>query len=170
MSGPDYPMLVLPSSEMYQLAHIASYIADALARHRHAAVGRRGNKARAEAVRDLAGGKAALDAAAGARTPTADTDLPQPIDARTFHAARDLLTTGPRWADVTHLAAAGGSGWAVVGHVPGVGPVGARVATQPLADALRQHFLTQPAGSLGSWAVAERTPPIPAVVTSPLVV
>lgn len=163
MTAPDYPMLVLPSSEMYQLAHIATYLADALARHRHAAPGRQGRNSRAEAVRDLAGGKAALDSAVGATRPTADADLPQPIDAPTFHAARELLSAGPRWADVTSLAAAGASGWAVVGHVPGVGPVGARVGTQPLAEALRHHFLTQPAAALGAWAVSERATPVPAI-------
>ena len=33
MTQPDYPLPVLPSYELYQLAHIATFLADGLARH-----------------------------------------------------------------------------------------------------------------------------------------
>ena len=58
----------------------------------------------------------------------------------------------------------GGQGWAVVGQVPGVGPVGAAVGTRELADALRQHMLTRPAEELAAWAVTAApvtVPPLP---------
>lgn len=164
MSSPDYPMLVLPGHEVYQLAHIATYVAEALSRHRHAERGQRGRQDRADAVRDIAGGWAALDTATGARTPTAVGDLPQPLDAQTYATARGLLVDGPRHAEVVSLAAAGGRGWAVVGQVPGLGQVGARVATAEMAEALRQHVLTQPVAALAPWAVTEtpvRMPTVP---------
>lgn len=166
MTAPDYPLLVMPSQDLYQLAHIATYIADALARHRHTPTGRAGREQRDNAVRDIAGAKAALDNATAtttAITDTASTPLPQPLDAGAFQTARDLLTTGPRWADVVSLAAAGDTGWAVIGNVPGIGPVGAKVATPELAQALRQHMLTQPAADLASWAVTPHPQPAPAV-------
>ncbi|WP_214405760.1 hypothetical protein [Pseudonocardia lacus] len=163
MSSPDYPMLVVPGHELYQLAHIATFIADAIARHRHAARGRQGRDARADAARDIAGGWAALDTATGATTPTSAADLPQPIDTRTFTTARELLTGGPRWADVASLATAGGTGWAVVGHVPSLGAVGARVGSRQLAEALRQHVMTQPAAALAPWAVTDARVRLPRV-------
>ena len=36
MTQPDYPLPVLPSYELYQLAHIATFLADGLSRHHHA--------------------------------------------------------------------------------------------------------------------------------------
>lgn len=162
MSSPDYPLLVVPSHDLYQLAHIASYIADALVRHRSAPKGRHGREERADAVRAIAGGQMALENAIGS-TAGAAGELPRPIDAKTFKAARELLSDGPRWAEVASLAATGGTGWAVVGHVPGMGPVGAQVPTPELANAMRQHFLTQPAGAIASWAVTSEPMPVPAV-------
>jgi hypothetical protein len=163
MTSPDYPILTIPSHELYQLAHIATFIADAIARHRHAGRGRQGREARAEAIRDVAGGWAALDNATGASTPTATSELPQQIDTRTFNAVRNLLTGGPRWADIVSLSAIEGSGWAMVGHVPGLGPVGARVPTQQMAEVLRRHVMTQPAAELAPWAVADDASRMPSV-------
>jgi hypothetical protein len=140
MSAPDYPLLALGSYETYQLAHIATFIAERLARHRHSAKGREGRTARAEAVRDIAGAATALSNATG--TTTTGDNLPRPLDRET-------------------LAAIGESGWAVVGHVPGVGAVGARVNTERLAEALRAHFMTRPAGELAVWAVSEQPQRLP---------
>ncbi|TQM11009.1 hypothetical protein [Pseudonocardia kunmingensis] len=162
MTAPDYPLLALGSYETYQLAHIATYIAERLVRHRRSGRGREGRAARAEAVRDLAGAATALNNATGARTP--DAELPRPLDRDTFAAARELLATGPRTADVVSLAGAGQPGWAVLGHVPGLGAVGARAVTKDVADALRAHFLTRPAGELSAWAVTQapqRVPTLP---------
>jgi hypothetical protein len=159
----DYPMLVVPAHEQYQLAHIATYIADALSRHRHASRGWSGRAERAAAVQDLAGGWAALDNATSATTPTRPADLPQPLDAQTYDTARGMLAEGPRRADVVSLAAAGKTGWAVIGHVPGLGAVGARVPTAEMAQALRQHVMTQPVAALAAWAVTDVPVGVPAV-------
>jgi hypothetical protein len=160
MTSAEYPLLTIPSYELYQLAHIATFIADAMARYRAAGRGRQGREERAEAIRDIGGGWAALDTATGATTPTPTGQLPQPIDMPTFKVARELASQGPRSADVVSLAPTGLTGWAVVGHVPGLGPVGARVATRTLADALRHHLLTQPAAALAPWAVTGPATPI----------
>jgi hypothetical protein len=160
MTSEEYPLLTVPSYELYQLAHIATFIADAMARYRAAGRGRQGREGRAEAVRDLAGGWAALDTATGAKTATPADQLPQPIDAPTFDIARKLVSDRPRSADIVSLASAGLEGWAVVGHVPGLGPVGARVASRDLADVLRQHLLTQPATALAPWAVTQASAPV----------
>jgi hypothetical protein len=165
MTGPDYPVLALPGNEAYQLAHIATYIASAIARHRRA-VGRSKDafNARWAAARDIAGSREALARALGGKGQLPSSQLPQAIDSRAFEAARKLLSGGPRWAEVVSLAAAGERGWAVLGHVPGVGPVGARLADQGLAEAVRQHLLTQPAAELSAWAVTDRRsriPPLP---------
>jgi hypothetical protein len=159
MTAPDYPLLAIGSYETYQLAHIATFIAERLSRHRHAARGRDGRTARAEAARDLAGAATALDNATG--TTTAATDLPRPLDRQAYAAARQLLTTGPRTADVVSLTGLGEAGWAVLGHVPGIGAVGARAGSEQIAEALRTHFLTRPAGELAAWAVTEHPQPVP---------
>lgn len=161
MTAPDYPLLALGSYETYQLAHIATYIAERLSRHHRSGRGPAGRAARVEAVRDLAGAAVALSNATGSSIP--DHDLPRPLDRDTFRAARELLATGPRTAEVVSLAGAGQSGFAVVGHVPGVGAVGARVATTDIADALRVHFLTQPAAELTAWAVTQGPQRVPAL-------
>ena len=159
MTAPDYPLLALGSYETYQLAHIATFIAQRLSRHRHTARGREGRTARAEAVRDLAGAATALNNATGATT--ADTDLPRPLDRQAYAAARELMTTGPRTADVVSLAGLGEAGWAVLGHVPGVGAVGARAGSEQIAEAVRTHFLTRPSGELAAWAVTEHPQQVP---------
>ena len=158
----DYPLLALGSYETYQLAHIATYIADRLARHRNACRGRPGREQRTQAVRDLAGAATALGNAVGSTI--AKRDLPRPLDRDTYTAARDLLDTGPRTAEVVALAAAGRPGFAVVGHVPGVGAVGAHAPTTEIAEALRVHLLTRPATELAPWAVTateHRVPTLP---------
>jgi hypothetical protein len=155
MTAPDYPLLALGGYETYQLAHIATYIAERFARHHAGGRGREGRAARAEAVRDLAAAATALDAAVGATEPTPAGQLPRPLDAATYAAARELISSGPRSAEVVSLAGAGGQGWAVVGHVPGIGPVGASVGTRDVADALRVHMLTRPVAKLAPWAVSQ---------------
>lgn len=162
MTAPDYPLIALGSYETYQLAHIATFIAERLARHHRSGRGRDGRAARAEAVRDIAGAATALSNATG--TSISDLDLPRPLDTDTFAAARQLLATGPRAADVVALAGMGQTGYAVVGHVPGLGAVGAQAASKDIADALRTHFLTQPAGELAPWVVTrapQRVPTLP---------
>ena len=37
MTTPDYPLLTVPGYELYQLAHLTTFVVDALARHRRAA-------------------------------------------------------------------------------------------------------------------------------------
>jgi hypothetical protein len=154
MTIPDYPLPVLPSYEMYQLAHIATYVADRLSRHRNATT----KADRAVALRDLGGGRAALEQAMGGLTPM---PLPAPIDNETFHAARGLASMGPRWAQVVSLAPLGEPAWAVVGYVPGIGPVGAQTASRPIADAVHHHMLTQPAAELAPWAITDKAYPVP---------
>jgi hypothetical protein len=156
MTHPDYPLAVLPSYELYQVAHIATFVADRLARLRGATT----KAERGAALDGLAAGRAALERALGATRPVA---LPEPIDAATFHTARGLIATGPRWAEVVSLAPLGQQGWAVIGHVPGLGPVGARMADHAMADAVRQHVLTQPVAELGAWAMTDRAQPVPVV-------
>lgn len=163
MSSPDYPLLALGGYETYQLAYVATYIAQRLARHRHSDRGRAGRSTRAEAVRDLAGAATALSHATGASVP--NHDLPRPLDQETFAQATELLATGPRSADVVALAGLGQSGFAVVGSVPGIGAVGARVPTQQIADAVREHFRTQPAAELTAWAVTRHPQRVPTLPT-----
>jgi hypothetical protein len=157
-----YPLLTVPANEAYQLAHIATYIASAIARRR-AATGRSraAFRDRAQAVRDLAGGREAFGRMTNAVFPVAPSQLPQPLDVAQFNAARELLSGGPRWAEVTSLAPSGTSGWAMLGHVPGIGPVGARVQSRELAEALRQHALTRPADELAPWAVTDKARRLP---------
>jgi hypothetical protein len=162
VTAPDYPLMALGSYETYQHAHIATYIAERLARHDRSDRGRDGRAARAEAVHDIAGAATALANATGTSIP--DAELPRPLDADTFAAARQLLATGPRTADVVALAGISKSGYAVVGHVPGLGAVGARVASKDLADALRAHFLTQPAGELAPWVVTRAPQRVPTLL------
>ena len=143
MTQPDYPLPVLASYELYQVAHIATFVADRLARLRGAST----RAERGAAVHGVAAGRAALERALGATRPVT---LPEPIDAQTFASARGLVAAGPRWAEVVSLAPLGQQGWAVIGHVPGLGPVGARMADHGMADAVRRHVLTQPVAELGA--------------------
>lgn len=157
----DYPLLTLGSYETYQLAHIATYIAERIGRHHAAPSGRHGREQRVKAVRDLAGAATALGNASGADI--ADHNLPRSLDRDTYTAARELLTSGPRQADVVALAGMGRAGFAVLGHVPGLGAVGAHAPTAQIADALRNHLLTRPVDELGAWAVTAKAQPVPAL-------
>lgn len=161
MTSPDYPVMSLGGYETYQLAHIATFIADRLARHRLSRRGCAGRAARAAAVRDLALGAMAFDTAVGVSEPTPPGRLPQPLDAGTYTAARGLVSDGPRSAEVVSLAGIGEQGWAVVGHVPGRGPVGASAPTQDVAEALRTHILTRPVAELAPWAVTDTATEMP---------
>lgn len=155
----DYPLLGLGGYETYQLAYIATFVAERLARHRQAGTGRIDRAHRAETARDLAAAATALTTATG--SPVTGRDLPRPLDAATASAARVLVTDGPRTADVVALTALGEPGFAVVGHVPGVGPVGARVPSGEMAHAVRTHFLTRPAAELTAWAITATEQEIP---------
>ncbi|WP_300007390.1 hypothetical protein [Pseudonocardia sp.] len=164
MTAPDYPLLALGSYETYQLAHIATYIAERIGRHHRCGRGRDGRAARAQAVRDIAGAATALGNATGAAIP--ERDLPRPLDARTFSAARQLLDTGPRAADVVALSGLDQAGFAVIGNVPGLGAVGALTASKDIADALRAHLLTRPAGELAPWVVTRDPRNVPTLPRS----
>ena len=65
MTQPDYPLPVLPSYELYQVAHIATFLADRLGRHRGAVT----KAERAAAVGELVAGRTALERALGATRP-----------------------------------------------------------------------------------------------------
>ena len=152
MTGPDYPLLAIPGYELYQLAHIATFVADGLARHRRA-VWRREKAARRAAARDVHAGRTALAAATGT-TQAVSGRLPHPLDAETYRAAEGLLAGGEqRSAQVVSLASLGRQSWAVIGFVPGIGRVGAEVADHDLAGALREHLLTRPEPELAAWAI-----------------
>ncbi|MBW0108392.1 hypothetical protein I4I84_06530 [Pseudonocardia sp. KRD-182] len=161
MTAPDYPLPTLGGYETYQLAQIATFIAERLTRHHASARGRGGRAARATAVRDLTAAARALDAAVGATEPTPTGRLPRPLDLASYTAARELISSGPRSADVVSLAGSGGQGWAVVGQVPGIGPVGAAADTRDIAAALRVHLLTRPVAELAPWIVSGAAAPVP---------
>ena len=161
MTAPDYPLLTLGGYETYQLAHIATFIADGLARHRLSHRGLPGRAERAEALRDLTLGRAALDAVHGSREPTRPEFLPRPLDNPTYESAQQRAGAGPRTADVVVMPSSGPPTWAVVGNVPGIGRVGALVNSADLAAGLRSHFLTRPIEELASWAVTDRAQKVP---------
>ena len=163
MTVPDYPLLSPGGYETYQLAQIATFIADGLARHRLSRRGLAGRTERADALRDLAVGRTALDTVRGVAEPTSPSLLPRPIDAATFESAVQLMGSGERRADVVALPSVGPSTWAVIGQVPGIGRVGAVVSTADVADGLRTHFLTRPVAELASWAVTDRAEKAPAL-------
>ena len=82
MTGPDYPLLTVPGFELYQLAQLATFVADALARHRRAAEA----GARRAAARDVHAGRIAFARATG--TPDlAGGPLPRPLGIETFREA-----------------------------------------------------------------------------------
>lgn len=155
MTGPDYPLLTVPGFELYQLAQLATFVADALARHRRAAEADAWSARRA-AARDVHAGRLALARATG--TPDlAGGPLPRPLDVATFRDVEDLhggLSAGE--VEIVSLAALGRSSWAVIGRVAGIGPVGAEVGDRSVAEALRPHLLTQPAHELTGWAVTDQ--------------
>lgn len=152
----DYPLLAVPGYELYQLAHVATFIADGLVRHRRAAVAR-DRPGRRRAARDVHAGRAALANATGDPSAAAGP-LPRPLDSDTYRAARGLLAGQmEREAMVVSLSSLGRDSWAVVGFVPGLGPVGAELANHDLAGALREHILIRPAHELVGWSVTDRS-------------
>lgn len=152
MTSSDYPLLAIPGHELYQLAHIATFVADGLARHRRAA-SRRDKDGRRGAARDVHAGRTALAAATGSPDAVSGP-LPHPLDAETYKAAEGLLAgDGQRSAQVVSLASLGRQSWAVIGFVPGIGRVGAEVADHDLAGALREHLLSRPQQELAPWAI-----------------
>lgn len=164
MTSPDYPLLTLGGYETYQLAHIATFIADGLARHRLSRRGPAGRTERASALRDLTLGRTALDALRGATEPTHPHHLPHAIDEATYRSAVERIGTGHRQANVVAMPGRGEPSWAVVGQVPGIGRVGAVVDSAEIAHGLRSHFLSRPIEELASWAVIdlpEKAPALP---------
>ena len=152
MTSSDYPLLAIPGHELYQLAHIATFVADGLGRHRRA-VSRRDRDGRRGAARDVLAGRTALAAATGSPDAVSGP-LPHPLDAESYKAAEGLLAgDGKRSAQVVSLASLGRQSWAVIGFVPGIGRVGAEVADHDLAGALREHLLTRPQQELAPWAI-----------------
>ncbi len=82
MSTPDYPLLTVPGYELYQLAHLTTFVVDALARHRRAAEARdRLGRALAAAVEiptDAADARPARLPATAGGFAAAATALPSP--------------------------------------------------------------------------------------------
>jgi hypothetical protein len=155
MTAPDYPVLTPGGYEMYQLAQIATFVADRLAAHRRSPKGLRGRTQRAAVVRDLAGAATALDRVLDASEPVS---LPRPLDRDTYREAAQLVGDGPRTAHVVCLPDAG---WAVIGNVPGIGAAGASVPTKNVADALRAHLLSAPLDQIRPWAVTASPAAVP---------
>lgn len=150
-----YPTLTIPSHQLYEIAHLATYIAGALSRRRQALENGQRIEARA-AARDVHLGRQAM-AAATADPSAATSSLPRPIDTATYELAERLHETSThRRADVVSLVSQGRGSWAVTGFVPGVGKVGAEVAHYQQAAAIKEHFLTQPADLLTDWAVTSQ--------------
>jgi hypothetical protein len=149
MTSPDYPVLALPGYELYQLAHLATFVADGLARYRRAGT----RDERRQAARHVHAGRVALARATGLPE-TAAGPLPRPLDAGAYVAAQRLLSgANGREATVLALASLGRQSWGVVGFVPGIGPVGAEVADHETAGALREHLLSAPIGDISCWSV-----------------
>ena len=150
-----YPTLTIPSHQLYEIAHLATYIAGALARRRQALERGLRNDART-AARDVHLGRQAM-AAATADPSAATSALPRPIDAATYQMAEQLHEASTsRRAEVVSLAPQGRASWAVTGYVPGVGKVGAEVANYQQATAIKEHVLTQPADLLADWTVTSQ--------------
>ncbi len=152
MTIPDYPLLTVPGYELYQLAHLATFIVDGLDRYR-----RGGNwDERRKAARNVQAGRVALARATGVPD-AAGGPLPRPLDMNAYRSAQDLLCgDGRRQAQVVSLAGLGRSTWAVVGSVPGIGPVGGEVADHTTARALRDHLLNAPISEVRGWSVTAR--------------
>jgi hypothetical protein len=82
MSTPDYPLLTVPGYELYQLAHLTTFVVDALARHRRAAEARDHPERRAasavEMQADAADAGPARAIASPGGFPAATSALPSP--------------------------------------------------------------------------------------------
>jgi hypothetical protein len=154
VTGPDYPLPTIPGYELYQLAYVATFVADRLAQYRRA----RTAEARRAAAQDVVAGRTALAAATGGQVDP-HGELPRPLDLQTYNAAAGRVDlTSNRRVNIVDLSELGRDGFAVVAMIPEVGAVGAQVGTDVLAAAIRDHFLTQPAADLLPWKVTEMPP------------
>jgi hypothetical protein len=71
MTQPDYPLLAVPGYELYQLAHIATFVAEGLAQQqRNGTAGDRPR--RRPAARQVTGARASTGSDQGLSDPTAD--------------------------------------------------------------------------------------------------
>jgi hypothetical protein len=155
MTSSDYPLLTVPGYDLYQVACLASFVADGLARHR-LAVEQKDRVGRRAAARDVHGARLALARATG-DPDLAGSLLPRPLDAETFRAAQGLLPDHPdRQVQVVSLGSLGRDTWAVVGQIPGIGPVGAEVGDPHLAETLRRHMLRAPEADLRGWGIVSQ--------------
>jgi hypothetical protein len=153
MTGPDYPLLAIPGHDLFQLAHVAAFIADRLHRH-EGATEARDRDGRRRAARDVHAGRAAFaklignpDARSGA--------VPRPLDRATYEQAESLARGESRTAVVVSLAPLGRTTWAVVGQAPGVGQLGAEVPNRELAEAVAQQIRSGPSQDLLPWLVSK---------------
>lgn len=158
VSVPDYPLPTVDGYQTYQLAQVATYVAQALARYRHARVGRAGVAQRGEALRELGTGMQALGRALGREGDA--VGVPRPLDEQTYRQAQARAAGGARIAEVVALPE---GDFAVFGNVPGLGPVGARTTEFTVAGALRSDFLVKPAQELAAWAVTQKPVKVPTV-------
>jgi hypothetical protein len=152
MTDSEYPTLTIPGYDLYQAAVLASFVADALARHRRA-TDQSDQPGRESAAGDVRAGRLALSRVT-ADPAMAEGPLPRPLDVGTYAAAQDLLSQRDgRNLQVVSLATLDRPTWAVVGRIPGVGAVGAEVSDPQLAETLRRHLLVAPVTELAGWAV-----------------
>ena len=99
MSTPDYPLLTVPGYELYQLAHLTTFVVDALARHRRAARGSHPDRraaAAAEIPTDAADAGPARATASPGGFPAAAAALPSP-GATPPRRRQDAEHGGPTW-------------------------------------------------------------------------
>lgn len=154
MTGPDYPLLSIPGHDLFQLAQVASFIADRLQRHRGATVSR-DRQARREAARDVHTGRRAFARLSGNPDAVSDS-VPRPLDTTTYEQAEELAAKGERrTAVVVSLAPLGRTTWAVIGEAPGLGRLGAEVPRQDIAEALATHMRGAPRQELLPWLVSK---------------
>jgi hypothetical protein len=154
MTGPDYPLLAIPGHDLFQLAHVAAFIADRLHRH-EGAVDAHDREGRRRAARDVHAGRAAFAKLIG--NPDArSAAVPRPLDRATYEQAEALAARGEsRTAVVVSLAPLGRTTWAVVGQAPGVGQLGAEIPSRELAEAVAQQIRSGPSQDLLPWLVSK---------------
>ena len=78
MTGPDYPLLTIPGQDLFQMAHVAAFIADRLHSHK-GAVGAHDRQGRRQAARDVHAGRAAFAKLSG-DPDAASAAVPRPLD------------------------------------------------------------------------------------------
>ncbi|SDG33740.1 hypothetical protein [Pseudonocardia oroxyli] len=153
MTGPDYPLLTIPGQDLFQMAHVAAFIADRLHRHK-GAVDAHDRQGRREAARDVHAGRAAFAKLVG--DPDAvSAAVPRPLDQATYEEAEKLAARGEnRTATVVSLAPLGRTTWAALGQAPGIGQLGAEVPNRELAEAVAEQMRTAPRQDLLPWQVS----------------